>query len=61
MKHYTDLLEMLKKSETMSVKIKSKELVPFIKFLNKKRYYEKLYISTMSGDYIELKKTPNGI
>lgn len=56
MKQYEEVLKELKNPATQSVKIKSKDLVPFIRFLNQKKYYDKLYISTFSKEYTELKK-----
>ena len=52
---HQELLDKLRRPEIASVKIKSNDLVPFIKFLNKKKYWQKLYISSANG-YSTLKK-----
>lgn len=52
---HQELLEKLKKPEITSVKIKTTDLLAFIRFMHKKRYCVKLYISSEMG-YSTLKK-----
>ena len=52
---HQELLDNLMRPEIAEVKIRSTDLFAFIRFMNKKKYRQKLYISSANG-YSTLKK-----